>query len=126
MRTSGRALVSAVRTLLYGSAGGALVAGVPESVSPLEAFVLSILMVDFFTWTVWTLLHLPGDLWWGSYNTAVNLAFAFLLYQYVPDTRAWSSDALVAVFMGSLLTLVVKMLYYGYQHITAMTEDGCY
>jgi hypothetical protein len=121
-----RSLASVVRTIFYGSTAGAVAGAMPESVSAGEAFLLGALMMDFFTWVFWTLLHLPGRLWMGCYDTLLAIAFASVLYHHVPDTATWEGEVLATGFAGCMFGLFIKMIYYGYRHLDSMTEEGCY
>ncbi|HEY8240635.1 MAG TPA: hypothetical protein VIH35_04270 [Kiritimatiellia bacterium] len=109
---SARTAASAARTGFYGVVATTLAITDAQAVALLDAIIIGIVLADFGTWLIRTMMTLPTEIFHGCYDGLVNLVFAWFFVRIEPLAPDFDNEAMAAGFMVFLLVLGLKIAYY--------------
>ena len=123
-RFSGRTLVSALRTTFYGGIAAAFAINRAKATQLVDGAILGVVLADYVTWSVRSVMQLPENLIHGGYDALVNFAFVTFFFRAAHFQMGDDGTSLAAAFMCFMLVLGIKASYYGLQDIQReMGED---
>lgn len=121
---SPRTLASAVRTAIYGAIAGFFAVSSAEAVAFVDALVVGAVFADYATWVIRTVAHLPGDLFHGCYDGAVNLVFGWLLFRMMGFDWSLDGESIAVAFLAFLLVAGIKVTAYALRYFEeSLRED---
>jgi hypothetical protein len=119
-----RLLASALRTAFYGGTATVLAITRSEATQLLDAIILGIVLADFITWLIRSVMALPDHLLHGGYDALVNIAFACFFFRIASFQANDDGTSMAAAFVAFMLVLGIKVGYYGVQSIQSnLAED---
>jgi hypothetical protein len=122
-RIPARTWASALRTALYGGIGAFLAIGQRGTEPLVVAVILGVILADYITWFVRSLMQLPANLLHGGYDALVNLLFGGYFF-HVADFRIGDDGtSIVVAFLSFMLVLGLKSGYYALQSVQGALEE---
>ena len=103
---------SILRTIFYAALILALLHWSRHGSSTVSALVTGLMFADYLTWLIRTLPVAFTDLLHGTWQTAVNVVAALLIYQVCGVTLPHAGEEVAVSFLAFLLVLALKVTYY--------------
>lgn len=118
-----RTLISAFRTAIYTVVATALGLTHMEAAPLLDGLILGVVLADFLTWLVRSVVQLPEHLMHGAYDTVVNLGFACFFFHVASFQITDDGTSIMGAFMAFFVVLGLKIGYYGLQTVAALAHE---
>jgi len=122
---SPRAIVSAMRTGIYGTVVAIFSINDPHTLQVLDAAIIGCVLADYATWLTYSLIAFPAELWHGAYDAIINTLFGIFMFSRLH--LAFNLDIIDSLpigFIAFLVMLLIKIIFYAGDYLREQEEDG--
>ena len=118
-----RTVSSALRTAFYGGISAVFAISDVEAVKMVDAALVGVVLADYMTWLIRSVLLLPSYILHGCYDAAIGFLFGWFLFRVADIEVKLDESSVVTAFLTFLLVAAVKVAYYGLVAIQESAED---
>ena len=118
-----RTISSTARTSIYGGIAGIFAVSHAEAVAIVDAILIGGVIADYSTWFFRNILWLPRNIFYGCYDSLVNILFGWYVFSVMKIEIRSDEQSIALAFVSFLTVLGLKIGYYGVTGIMNASED---
>ena len=120
---SPRTITSATRTGLYGTLLAFFSIRDPHTLELLDAAIVGLILADYGSWLVYSLIALPDEIWHGAYDAVINTLFGMFMFRNFKPDGVFEGEAIAVGFAVCLATLMIKVIFYASDYLREENDD---